>query len=77
MEEKNRKTTESQTDNNQVKKREFQLHEHPWLSLLAVVVTTVFTAACSSERAAFDDRPLPGQCFHRFFDRLDAEHGFH
>lgn len=41
MEEKNRKTMESQKENIQIKKRKFQLYEHPWLSLLAVVVTTV------------------------------------
>ncbi len=32
---------ESQEDNTQITKRKFQLHEHPWLSLLAVVITIV------------------------------------
>ena len=27
----------------QTEKRKFQLYEHPWLSLLAVIVTTVFS----------------------------------
>jgi len=32
---------ESQEDNTQITKRKFQLHKHPWLSLLAVVITIV------------------------------------
>ncbi len=32
---------ESRKDNNQITKRKFQLHKHPWLSLLAVQVTIV------------------------------------
>lgn len=30
-------------DNIQIEKREFRLYEHPWLSLLAVMMTTVFS----------------------------------
>ena len=41
MEEKNNKSIESQEVEPQVKKRKFQLHKHPWLSLLAVVITIV------------------------------------
>jgi membrane protease YdiL (CAAX protease family) len=32
---------ESRKENNQIKKTKFRLYEHPWLSLLAVVLTTI------------------------------------
>jgi membrane protease YdiL (CAAX protease family) len=32
---------ESSNNNNQTEKRKFRLYEHPWLSLLAVIVTTL------------------------------------
>lgn len=34
---------ESQNENMQMEKRKFRLYEHPWLSLLAVIVTSVFS----------------------------------
>ena len=30
-------------DNNRKEKRKFKLYEHPWLSMLAVMVTSVFS----------------------------------
>ncbi len=36
---------ESRNNNTQVKKKKFQLYQHPWLSLLAVMVTSVFSIA--------------------------------
>jgi len=38
---------ESRNNNTQVEKRRFQLCEHPWLSLLAVMVTWVFSIVLS------------------------------
>ena len=34
---------ESQEDKSQITRRKFQLHEHPWLALVASMVTTVLT----------------------------------
>ncbi|RJP54929.1 MAG: CPBP family intramembrane metalloprotease [Anaerolineaceae bacterium] len=39
---------ESPNNNNQTEKRKFRLYEHPWLSLLAVVVTTVVSIILAS-----------------------------
>ena len=38
----------SRSNNNQVEKRKFQLYEHPWLSLLAVMMTSVISIILSS-----------------------------
>jgi len=48
MEEKNNKPIESQEDESRIKKRKSQLCEHPWLSLLAVVGTTVVSIILAS-----------------------------
>jgi membrane protease YdiL (CAAX protease family) len=40
-EKKEENTMESRNNNIQTEKRKFQLYEHPWLSLLAVILTTV------------------------------------
>jgi hypothetical protein len=40
-EKKEDKTIESRNDSIQTEKRKFRLYEHPWLSLLAVILTTV------------------------------------
>jgi hypothetical protein len=36
---------ESRNNNTQVIKKKFQLYQHPWLSLLVVMVTSVFSIA--------------------------------
>jgi hypothetical protein len=38
---------ETPKDNTQTEKKKFRLYEHPWLSLLAVMVTSVFSIALS------------------------------
>jgi hypothetical protein len=38
------KTMESRNNNIQTEKRKFRLYEHPWLSLLAVMLTTVLSS---------------------------------
>jgi membrane protease YdiL (CAAX protease family) len=43
MERKEKRAMESPNDNFQLGKNKFRLHEHPWLSLLAVILTTVFS----------------------------------
>lgn len=48
VKEKQEKRKMEALDNNiQTEKRKFRLYEHPWLSLLAVVVTTIFSIGLS------------------------------
>ena len=48
MEDENRKPFESQEDESRIKKRRSQLCEHPWLSLLAGVITIVVSNILAS-----------------------------
>jgi len=38
---------ETSNNNVQTEKKNFQLHEHPWLSLLVFIITTIFSMVLS------------------------------
>jgi membrane protease YdiL (CAAX protease family) len=58
-EKKEEKTMESPNNSIKMEKRKFQLYQHPWLSLLVVIVTTVFSIGLSGT-VIFGLLGLPG-----------------